>query len=87
MRAHTKWFIEFLWNVKPNDFDGNLSAFDFALKYVGRARVLRRLQGVVTDVLELHRVGDHLVAAAKLAEFVQSCWYFPIKNHAPLEVL
>ena len=87
MRAHTKWFTEFLWNVKPNDFYGNLSTFDFALKYVGRARVFRRFQGVITDVLEIHRVGDHPVVAAKLAEFVQPCWYFPIKYQAPLELL
>ena len=70
VRAHTERFIEFLRNVKPNDFDGNLSTLDFALKYLGRVRILRRLQGVVTDVMEFHRVGDQPVVATKLAQVV-----------------
>ena len=54
MGAHTERFIESLWNVEPDDFDGNFPTLEHALKYLGWVGVLRRLQGLFTVVLEFH---------------------------------
>lgn len=85
--AHAKWFIELLRNVKPNDFDGNFPTLEFTLKYLGWMRVLCRLQGLVTIVLEFHRVRNHPVAAAKFAQLIEFCGYFVITYQAFLELL
>ena len=33
--AHAERFIELLWNVEPDDFNGNFATLEFALKYLG----------------------------------------------------
>ena len=85
--AHAEWFIELLWNVEPDDFNGNFATLEFALIYLGCVRVLCRLQGVFTVVLEFHRIGDQPVIATKFAQLVELRWYFPVRYRAFLELL
>jgi hypothetical protein len=70
LSAYSERFVELLWNIEPDDFNGDFPTLERAPEYPSRVHIFCRLQGIDTVDFEFQRIGDQLVVAAKFAKFV-----------------
>ena len=85
--AHAEGIVEFLRNVDACDFNGNLSAFEFALMYRGWSLVLLQPCVIFAIALEFHRVGDQLMCTAELVQFAEFSLPFFFRHGTIFKIL